>query len=147
MSNAERGSPLAGPGVMLFSAAVFGFFGFMMAFPEIDVQTGKTIPLVVTLKWTLRAAAIAFFAAAIISMGAITPGNLLFSFVGLCSALMFLVIAIWDLNSPFESGVHPFILFVFAAWNGYSSWMGLQEVLSRRSAPPRSPPQAPLPAS
>src|SRR5688572_15420759 len=105
MTMESKGSPLAGPGVMLFSAAVFGFFGFMMAFPEIDVQTGKTIPLVITLKWTLRAAAIAFFAAAIISMVAMTSGNLLFSFVGLCSAVMFLVIAIWDLNSPFESGV------------------------------------------
>jgi hypothetical protein len=125
---------------MLFSAAVFGFFGFMMSFPEIDVQTGKTIPLVITLKWTLRVAAIAFFAAAIVSMIAISPGNLLFSFIGLCSAVMFVVIAIWDLSSPFHSGVHPFILLIFAAWNGYGSWMGLQDIFARRAArvPPAS---------
>ena len=118
---------LAGPGVMLLSAGIFGYFGFMLAFPEVDRTTGAMIPLVVTLKWTLRITAVAFALAAFLTMAAPRPGNIVYAAVGLVSALMFLVVAAWDLSSPYGSGVHWFLLVVFAAWNGFGSWSGLRE--------------------
>ncbi len=132
MSRASYRSPLAGPGIMLLSAAIFGFFGFMLPFPELDTKTGSLIPLVITLKWTLRAAAIGFLLSAVITMANTFAGNLLYALVGIVSAAMFVGIAVWDLGSPWHSGVHPFLLFVFAAWNGYSSFAGLRAVLSGR---------------
>ena len=132
MSRASYRSPLAGPGIMLLSAAIFGYFGFMLAFPELDAKTGSLIPLVITLKWTLRAGAIGFLSAAVITMVNTSAGNLLYALVGIVSAAMFVGIAVWDLGSAWHSGVHPFLLFVFAAWNGYSSFTGLRAVLSGR---------------
>ncbi len=132
MSRASYRSPLAGPGIMLLSAAIFGYFGFMLAFPELDTKTGSLIPLVITLKWTLRAAAIGFLLAAVITMANTFAGNLLYALVGIVSAAMFVGIAVWDLGSPWHSGVPPFLLFVFAAWNGYSSFAGLRAMRSGR---------------
>ena len=96
--------PLAGPGIMLLSAALFGYFGFMMAYPELDVQTGQLIPLVVTLKWTVRAAAIGFLIAAIGAMAMPRLGNIIYALVGVLSAIMFIVVLIWDLGSKWDSG-------------------------------------------
>lgn len=125
---------LAGPGVMLLSAGIFAYFGFMLAFPEIDPATGSMIPLVVTLKWTLRVTAIGFALAALLTMSAPRPGNILYAAVGLVSALMFLVVAVWDLASPFGSGVHWMLLVLFAAWNGFGSWSGLRESFGATAA-------------
>ncbi len=129
---------LAGPGIMLISAAIFGYFGFMTLFPEVDANTGQLIPLVVTLKWTLRVSAIAFFAAAAITMAKSLPGNLLYAVFGVFSAVALLVVGVWDLSSTFFSGVHPFLLFLFAAWNGYGSWTSLRALLAWRAAARRT---------
>ena len=50
MTQRSYSNALAGPGMMFLSAAIFGFFGFMLVFPEIASTTGKLIPMVVTLK-------------------------------------------------------------------------------------------------
>ncbi|MBT8484594.1 MAG: hypothetical protein HKO59_17370 [Phycisphaerales bacterium] len=125
-------SPLAGPGVMLFSAALFAYFGFFTAFPEIDVATKDPIPLVLTLKWTLRATAVGFAIAA--GLVVVTPfgANLLYGIVGLAAAVAFLVVAGWDLRSDYDSGIHPVLLLAFAGWNGVGSWTGLRTLLGGR---------------
>ena len=125
---------------MLFSAALFGYFGFMLSFPETDLNTGKLIPLVVTLKWTLRGAAIVFLTSALLVMVRHGAGELLYALGGLAAAGIFLVIALWDLNSTYYSGVHPFLLFVFAAWNGYGSWTSLRTILAMRAPGPELDP-------
>lgn len=130
---------LAGPEIMLFSAAIFGFFGFMTSFPEIDTATGDLIPLVVTLKWTLRASAIAFALCAGIAMSNRFSGNLAYSLIGLLSAGMLAIVGVWDLTSPFHTGISPILLFIFAAWNGFSSYAGLREVMAVAGAA-KSPP-------
>ncbi len=135
MSQRPSSASLAGPGMMLLSAAIFGFFGFMMIFPEIDSMTGKLIPMVVALKWTLRAAAVAFLLSAGLSMANPRAGNILYSGVSLISAGLFAVVAVWDIMTPqYMSGVHWFLLLVFAAWNGYAALSGLREIFSARSA-------------
>lgn len=121
----RRRAALASPGTMLFSAAIFGFVGFMLAFPEIDPATGRKIPLVVTLKWTLRGSAAAFLATALLAFLRPVAGSVLFSAAGLASAALLAVVAAWDLLSAWTSGIHPFLLIVFALWNGWTSLAGL----------------------
>ena len=132
MSEERGGSILAGPGVMLLSAAIFGYFGFMTVFPELDAD-GDPIPLVVTLKWTLRMSAIAFLATGLLVLAKPLPANLLFGGLGLVSAVMLAIIGVWDLASPFASGIPPVLLFIFAVWNGLSSLSGLQAALRMRA--------------
>jgi hypothetical protein len=132
--SAPGSAALAGPGMMILSAAIFGYFGFMTMFPEIDSTTGKVIPLVVTLKWTLRVSAVAFFAAALATVAKPVAGNLLYAGLGVVSAIALAVVGVWDLTSTYYSGIHPFLLFLFAAWNGYSSWSSLRVLLRYRAA-------------
>ena len=113
------------PGIMLLSAAIFGYFGFMLAFPEIDPTTGQKIPLVVTLKWTVRGAAILFLLSALLAMVNGPVGSALYAIGGVITAVLFLAIAGWDLASPFRAGIHPFLLVVFAIWNGMGSLSAL----------------------
>ena len=144
MTQRSYSNALAGPGMMFLSAAIFGFFGFMMAFPEIASTTGKLIPMVVTLKWTLRAAAVAFLLSAVLSMANPRAGDILYAGVSLISAGLFAVVAVWDIMTPqYVSGVHWFLLLVFAAWNGFGSYSSLREILSaRRIASRIEPPTA-----
>ena len=62
MSNGRGtgGGLLAGPGIMLISAALFGFFGFFsgITWNALSMTTGKPILFVVMLGWTLRLSAI-----------------------------------------------------------------------------------------
>ena len=51
---------IAGPGVMLFSAAIFGYFGFSSSFLYHSVNTGQFLFFVALLDWTLKGAAIGF---------------------------------------------------------------------------------------
>lgn len=114
-------------GSMMFSAAIFGFFGFMLAWPERSMATNELIPLVLTLKWTVRLTAAAFLLSALVAMAQPYAGNLLYGVFGLASAAMLAVVVVWDFNSPYSPGIHWFLLLVFAVWNGYSSWAGLRE--------------------
>jgi hypothetical protein len=127
---------------MLLSAGIFAYFGFATSWAHqytspSSPQPNALLPMVVLLKWTLRGAAIAFGASALLSF--ITPfiGAVIFSLVGIIAAVLFVVVGIWEMSNPngYFSGVPAILLFIFAVWNGYGSWMGLRETLnSRRSA-------------
>lgn len=133
MQHQQQFAGMSGPGAMFLSATIFGYFGFMMIFYEVDAETGNLIPLVVTLKWTLRVSAIAFLICAIVSVAVPFAGSLLYAVVGLCAAFLFAIVGVWDLNSAYDTGIHPFLLFVFAAWNGFSSYSSLRELLLVRA--------------
>jgi len=138
MNYQQSNTLLAGPGIMLISAAIFGFFGFTTGFPELTTDNPpQIIPMVVVLKWTLRGTAIAFLISAIIAMKQQFIANVLYSVIGLISAVVFVVVAVWDMTSVYMSGVHWFLLLVFAAWNGYGSWTALRELMATRRAAPR----------
>jgi hypothetical protein len=111
---------------MFLSAAIFGYFGFGVGYPETDTVTGKAIPMVLTLKWSVRGAAVAFLAAGGLTLVHPGLGNGLYAVAGLIAAALFCVVAAWDLGSTYASGIHPFLLLVFAAWNGYASFSGLR---------------------
>lgn len=130
----------ASVGGMLLSAAIFGYFGFGMTFLGFGTtwEHRYTAPpppaepellvMVALLMWTLRIAAIAFVLAAIVSsVSSARAGAALYGAVGLLAAFSLLSVAVWDWNSPYYSGVPPFLLLIFAVWNGFSSWAGLRE--------------------
>ena len=103
MSERSLGA-LGGPGVMLFSAAIFAYFGLMTAFPDHTnpppPEQPQPIALVMTLKWTLRITAVAFGLSALLAMAQAIAGNLLYSLAGLVSAVALAVVGIWDIAEP-----------------------------------------------
>jgi hypothetical protein len=121
---------------MFLSAGIFAYFGFAGGWAHQYTTTTPPVllPMVVVLKWTLRAGAIGMGLAAILTMGGSIAGPLLYAIVGLLTALAFVTVGIWEMTNSqgYYSGVPAIILFVFAAWNGFNSWMGLKEALNNR---------------
>ena len=130
---------------MLISGGIFAYFGF--ATPWAHQYTTTTppvlLPMVVLLKWSLRGGAIAFGISALISLTGSAFGPLLYVVVGLITAAIFAVVAVWEWTNPngYFSGVPAILLIIFAAWNGYGSLSGLREILtSRAKVSPFQPP-------
>ncbi len=132
MSRASYRSPLAGPGIMLLSAAIFGYFGFATHWNYHSPITGEFLLFVALLDWTLKGSAIAFGASALLTLANRVLGNLIYGVVGLIGAILFVVIAGMDYADTKHTALHPLLLLIFAAWNGYSSFAGLRAVLSGR---------------
>jgi len=121
---------------MFISAALLAYFGFLGSWAH---QYNTTNPpalvmMVVVLKWTLRIGAIVFAGAGVLAAGGSTFGPILNCVAGLATAAVFIVVAIWEWTNPqgYFSGVQPILLVLFAAWNGYGSWMGIQEMRGLR---------------
>lgn len=120
------------PWAMLISAALFAYFGFLAGIQfNTPGVNGQPVVFRLMLGWTLRGAAIAFVAAAVVTVLSRRRGVLLYSAIGLVSALLFAIIAVWDLlDAQHGTFPHaPLILGLFAAWNGYGSFMGLRDML------------------
>lgn len=114
---------------MVIAAALFAYFGFGMDWTH-RYTAGpdpQLLPMVALLMYTLRISAIAFAISAILAALGALPGLILYAVVGLLGAVAFAAVAAWDLFEPrYFSGLSPFLLLVFAAWNGYSSWQMLR---------------------
>ena len=145
MSNGTQGNAKSQVFFMLISGGIFAYFGF--ATPWAHQYTTTTppvlLPMVVLLKWSLRSSAVAFGVSALISLTGSMLGPLLYAVVGLITAAIFAVVAIWEWTNPngYFSGVPAILLIIFAAWNGYGSFSGLREIVaSRTKASPFQPP-------
>ena len=141
----QQRNDLAGPGIMLISAAVFAYFGFGISWLHHSVVTGEFLLFVALLVYTLKVTAIAFAAAAALTAFISRfGGNLLYATAGLLSAIMFVVISIMDWLDPQHTAISPTVLLLaFAAWNGYGSWLSLREILAqRRVGGPATPHEA-----
>jgi hypothetical protein len=132
MSDKTHGGVLAGPGVMLLSAAIFAYFGFGLTWITTG-NNGQFLVYVAILEWTLKVSTIAFLLSAAITVASPLLGNILFSLLGLLGALAFVVILILDWRDPQHTALSPILLIIFAGWNGYNSWTGLRDVLSERA--------------
>ncbi len=137
MSQHNHSPYLAGPGGMIFSALLFGYFGFLLGLKPTSV-TGQFVWMFATFMWTLRLSAIGFALSAAVTMAAPVAGNLVYAAVGILSSAAFVVLSIWDLTDnvyalyglPMLPGW--VLLLLFAAWNGYGSWIGLRAVMMVR---------------
>src|SRR5262245_16625951 len=85
---------------MLVSAGIFAYFGYGSSWPHQYTTTTPPVlvPMVVVLKWTLRAGAIAFGASAALALAGSILGPLLYSVVGLLTAVLFVVVGIWEMT-------------------------------------------------
>ena len=118
----------AGPGVMLISAALFGYFGFAYSWDPTGVD-GQFLPFVVIIEWSLKGGAIGFVISAVLCFLAARPAEILYAAVGIITAIGFLIGGTLDLLDDQHMVMSPFLLFFFAAWNGYSSIMSLKSLL------------------
>ena len=123
----------AGPIVMLFSAALFGFFGFSRdwsaPFPD-----GKVILFMVVLGWTLKISGSLFLVSGILTFVRPIPGHLLYASTGVVSAGLFVVVVVMDVTDT-DHMIMPYaevVLLLIAGWNGYNSWVSLRSILGSR---------------
>ena len=123
---------LAGPGMMILSAAIFGYFGFSTSWNYYSVINGQFLLFVALLDWTLKVSAIAFLVSAVITYVHTLAGNILFGVVGLFGAILLLAIAGMDFLDKQHTAMSPLLLLIFAAWNGFASFSGLKEIINAR---------------
>lgn len=118
---------------MLLSAALFGYLGFTTTWNYTGAN-GEFLLFVALLDWTLKISAIAFVASAAVTLAQPMVGSVMFAVCGLVSAIMFAVVALLDFLDTQHTAFPPFLLILFAIWNGAGSWMGLRELLASRRA-------------
>ena len=123
----QNNGRFAGSIVMLFSAAMFGYFGFYLIKPV--SASGQPILFMVLLTWTLRISAALFLLSALLTVVRPILGNLLYSLVGVVGAGLFVVVVVMDFTDPKNQTISPILLLLFAAWNGYGSWSALRSIL------------------
>lgn len=131
------GGSLGGPGMMLLSAAIFGYFGFGMSWTHYSIFNGSFVLFFALLDYTLKGSAIAFLAAGLLTFVKPLPGNLLYGLAGVIGAALLLVVAAMDFMDKQHTAISPLLLLIFVAWNGFSSFAGLREamgVMRARSA-------------
>jgi len=129
----QNNGRFAGSFVMLFSAAIFGFFGFSRdwsaPFPD-----GKVIPFMVLLGWTLKVSAAMFLTSGVLSFVKPIAGHLLYALTGVAAAGLFLVVVVMDVTDTTHMVMRWgwVVLLFFAVWNGYGSWLSLRSILGSR---------------
>lgn len=118
--------------MMLVSAALFGFFGFVMQWSTVGVN-GQTLAFMVLFIWTMRITAVWFLVSALLVFTRRREGYLLYAVGGLASAIGLVVIAVMDIMDPDHTifAYAAYLLPIFALWNGWSSWGSLRELLGK----------------
>ena len=124
---------------MLLSAGIFAYFGFATTWIYTGVN-GQFLLFVVLLDWTLKITAIAFGVSALLNWSAISRATATRDFRKASAASP---VAPSMRRTPCatppslvttNTAMSPVLLFIFAAWNGYGSWTGLQEALALRGS-------------
>jgi hypothetical protein len=127
----EKTGQLAGPAIMILSALVFGYFGFFRTWNTRGAG-GEFVLFPALLGWTLKISSILFLVAAGLTIVKLVAGNLIYALTGVAGAGMFVVVAVMDIADQGHTIMPyaPVVLVLFAAWNGYGSWLSLRVVLA-----------------
>ncbi len=129
MNQVKNHPALAGPGIMLISAALFGYFGFFRGLLHTN-SLNQFVLFFALLVWTLKGTACGFVLGGLLTFVRPVPGNLIYGITGLLSAILFVLIAVMDImDQQNAAAAPPVLLLIFAAWNGYGSWFGIRAVL------------------
>jgi hypothetical protein len=131
--NTSRGYAGSSSGLMwmLLSAVLFGYFGFMLTWPRTTLD-GDTNWISIVLMWTVRGTAIVFAVSALLTFVHRYVANMMYSATGLISAALFCVVLVWHYTTDAHAPIPPILLMIFAALNGYGSWMELRALLALR---------------
>lgn len=140
MSNGQTTSPsgLAGPGIMLISAAIFGYFGFGMTWLTTGVN-GQFLPFVAIFEWTLKIGAIAFLASGVITFIQPLAGNALYAVASMLSAIAMAIVLVLDYMDKQHMVMPEIVLLILVLWNLFGSWSSMREVLAVMRSRPRVP--------
>jgi len=133
VSDQQPRSGLAGPGIMLLSAAIFGYIGFASAFSTTGVN-GQYLLFVDVFQWTLKGSAVAFVVCGLLTLAQPLAGNLLYGVFGLLSAAGLALAGLMDFLDKQHMVMNQVLIWLFVAWNGYGSWSSLRDVLAMRRA-------------
>ncbi len=128
--NRTSTASLAGPGVMLFSAAIFGYFGFGVTWLTTSSINGKFLPFVAIFEWTLKAGSIAFLGSALLTFAKPLMGNMLYAFASALSAIAMAVVLVLDYMDKQHTVMPEIVLLIMVVWNLYGAWAGMREVLA-----------------
>jgi hypothetical protein len=118
---------MAGPGMMFLSAVIFGYFGFTTSW-NYQGLNGQFLLFVALLDWTLKGSCLGYLVSGLLTLARPYPGNVLYAAVGLAGTVLFVLVAVLDIIDTQHTALHPFVVLLFAAWNGYASWSGLAEL-------------------
>lgn len=117
---------------MVLGALIFGYFGFVMGWAHERTLDDELLWAVVLLKWSLRIGAILFALSAVLAYARFGVASTIAGVTSLATSIAFLVVAAWDWSMPqYSSGVHPLLLILFAAWNG---WGGIEWIREQGGA-------------
>lgn len=130
----QHNHDLAGPGIMLLSAALFGYFGFATTWLTTG-NAGQYLIYVSILEWALKASAIGFVLAAVITGVRPVAGNVVYAVISLLGALAFLVVLVMDVMDKQHMVLQPVLLAIFAGWNGYGALTSLKQLMASRPPP------------
>jgi hypothetical protein len=130
----EKTGQLAGPAIMILSALVFGYFGFFHTWNTRGAG-GEFVLFPALLGWTLKISAVLFLVSGGLTIVKLVAGNLIYALTGVTGAGMFVVVAVMDIADQGHTIMPyaPVVLVLFAAWNGYGSWLALRVVLAGRA--------------
>ena len=133
----QHNNDFAGPGIMLLSAALFGYFGFATTWLTTG-NAGQFLIYVAILEWALKASAIGFVLAAALTAVKPFSGNVWYAVVSLLGALAFLVVLVMDVMDKQHMVLHPVLLAIFAGWNGYGALTSLKQLMANGPTPMRA---------
>ena len=113
---------------MFLSAAIFGYFGYWLAWDHTGVD-GQTLAFVLIEVWTLRLCAAGFALSGLLTYFQPRQGEYLYAAIGILSAVAFVIAGVLELLDEQHAAIGPFMLFIFAAWNGFGSITSLRSLL------------------
>ena len=116
---------------MFISAALFGYFGFGVGWDHTGMD-GQFLPFVAIIEWSLKGGAIGFGLAGLLCFVAGRPAEFVYAVVGLLTAFGFVLGATLDILDTQHTAMSPLLLFIFAGFNGWSSFVALRHLLATR---------------
>jgi hypothetical protein len=122
---------LAGPGVMLLSAAIFGYFGFGVTWLTTGVN-GQYLLFVALFERTLKIGSIAFLISAVLTFVRPLAGNVLYAISSALSAIAMSIVLVLDFLDKQHMVMPEIVLLIIVLWNIYGAWSSMREVLAAR---------------
>lgn len=112
----------------LISTVLFGYYGFLAGL-DTHGSAGEPIALWIAFVWSLRISAV-LFAICLVLAARGNPRELLwYGISGAIATAGLAAVLVWDFADPNALAVSPFILLIFVAWNGYSSFATIRDAL------------------
>ena len=112
----------------LLSTVLFGYYGFVAGL-DTHGSAGEPIALWIAFVWVLRVSAVLFAACFVLALRGNPRELLWYGVSGAIASAGLAGVFLWDLVDPNSLAVHPVLMLIFIAWNGYSSFATIRDGL------------------